>query len=98
MCCDNNGKQRAITAVFCDEGCVGGICALANVLGSEVCRLYSLYTRRLHDDAQALQHRLIAPNAAVCTAVLDRQTNGMQSYNVMCSGSVNVSFIACQLV
>lgn len=46
-------------------GCVGGICALANVLGSQVCQLYSLYTRQQHDDAQTLQHRLIAPNAAV---------------------------------
>jgi len=44
---------------------VGGICALANVLGSDVCRLYSLYKAERHDDAQVLQHRLTAPNAAV---------------------------------
>jgi len=51
-------------------GCVGGICALANVLGAEVCRLYSLYTEGRHDDAQLLQQRLVAPNAAVCTTTV----------------------------
>jgi len=46
-------------------GCVGGICALANILGSEVCQLYTLMSESQHDAARELQHRLIAPNAAV---------------------------------
>ena len=46
-------------------GCVGGICALANVLGADVCRLFSLHSSGQYDDAQLLQHRLVAPNAAV---------------------------------
>jgi len=46
-------------------GCVGGVCALANVLGSEVCQLYKLFMQSKHEEAQHLQHRLIAPNMAV---------------------------------
>ena len=47
---------------------MGGICALANVLGADVCRLYTLYTQQQHEGAQLLQHRLVAPNTAVCTS------------------------------
>lgn len=46
-------------------GCVGGICALANVLGADVCRLQSLYVAGQYHDARLLQQRLVAPNAAV---------------------------------
>lgn len=46
-------------------GSVGGVCALANVLPQEVCQLYELCRYGNHEDAQALQQRLISPNAAV---------------------------------
>jgi 4-hydroxy-2-oxoglutarate aldolase len=48
-------------------GAVGGICALANALPNQVCRLQELY--RQGDSARAeaseLQRRLVGPNAAV---------------------------------
>uniref|UniRef100_A0A4X2LKD2 4-hydroxy-2-oxoglutarate aldolase 1 n=1 Tax=Vombatus ursinus TaxID=29139 RepID=A0A4X2LKD2_VOMUR len=47
------------------RGAVGGICALANVLGAQVCQLERLCLTGQWEDAQALQHRLIEPNTAV---------------------------------
>ncbi|KAH9370239.1 hypothetical protein HPB48_007424 [Haemaphysalis longicornis] len=46
-------------------GAVGGVCALANTLGAEVCRLQELFQRGAAEDARNLQHRLIAPNSGV---------------------------------
>ncbi|XP_004427971.1 PREDICTED: 4-hydroxy-2-oxoglutarate aldolase, mitochondrial isoform X2 [Ceratotherium simum simum] len=46
-------------------GAVGGICALANVLGAQVCQLERLCLTGQWEDAQKLQHRLIEPNTAV---------------------------------
>ncbi|CAH1783290.1 unnamed protein product [Owenia fusiformis] len=46
-------------------GCVGGVCALANVLPNEVCEIDRLFKAGDHKAAQDLQHRLIAPNAAI---------------------------------
>ncbi|XP_074642649.1 4-hydroxy-2-oxoglutarate aldolase, mitochondrial-like isoform X2 [Tubulanus polymorphus] len=46
-------------------GCVGGVCALANVLGEQVCQLHTLYHKGDIEAAVKLQHRLIAPNTAV---------------------------------
>ncbi|KAL1005681.1 hypothetical protein UPYG_G00062230 [Umbra pygmaea] len=46
-------------------GCVGGVCALANVLGREVCDLAQLCVSGHWDDARVLQQRLIEPNTAV---------------------------------
>ncbi|XP_020033343.1 4-hydroxy-2-oxoglutarate aldolase, mitochondrial [Castor canadensis] len=46
-------------------GAVGGICALANVLGAQVCQLERLCLTGQWEDAQKLQHRLIEPNVAV---------------------------------
>ncbi|KAL5022079.1 hypothetical protein ScPMuIL_001234 [Solemya velum] len=46
-------------------GCVGGVCALANVLGQELCELEKLFKERKNDEARLLQHRLIGPNACV---------------------------------
>ncbi|XP_055109238.1 4-hydroxy-2-oxoglutarate aldolase, mitochondrial isoform X4 [Symphalangus syndactylus] len=45
-------------------GAVGGVCALANVLGAQVCQLERLCCTGQWEDAQKLQHRLIEPNAA----------------------------------
>lgn len=42
-----------------------GICALANVLPEEVSELQKLYHENRIDEAQALQHRLLIPNATV---------------------------------
>ncbi|XP_025252693.1 4-hydroxy-2-oxoglutarate aldolase, mitochondrial isoform X3 [Macaca mulatta] len=47
------------------RGAVGGVCALANVLGAQVCQLERLCLTGQWEDAQKLQHRLIEPNAAV---------------------------------
>lgn len=46
-------------------GAVGGVCALANVLGREVCKLADLYKMGEYEKAKELQHRLILPNTAV---------------------------------
>uniref|UniRef100_A0AC11C3V7 4-hydroxy-2-oxoglutarate aldolase 1 n=1 Tax=Ovis aries TaxID=9940 RepID=A0AC11C3V7_SHEEP len=47
------------------RGAVGGVCALANVLGAQVCQLERLCLTGQWEDAQKLQHRLIEPNTAV---------------------------------
>lgn len=49
------------------SGAVGGVCALANVLGREVCELERLCVSGRWEEARALQQRLIEPNAAVST-------------------------------
>ena len=54
----------AFSSVTC-EGGVGGVCALANVLGSEVCELHRLYQDGKLEEAKLLQHKLILPNTAV---------------------------------
>ncbi|XP_050719891.1 4-hydroxy-2-oxoglutarate aldolase, mitochondrial-like isoform X2 [Eriocheir sinensis] len=46
-------------------GGVGGVCALANVLGEAVCDLQTLVQQGNMADAVQLQRKLIAPNAAV---------------------------------
>ncbi|KAL2089839.1 hypothetical protein ACEWY4_014527 [Coilia grayii] len=46
-------------------GAVGGVCALANVLGKEVCELERLCLLGHWEKARELQHRLIEPNTAV---------------------------------
>ncbi|XP_042314742.1 4-hydroxy-2-oxoglutarate aldolase, mitochondrial [Sceloporus undulatus] len=46
-------------------GAAGGICALANVLGTRVCQLEQLCHAGSWDEARELQHRLIEPNIAV---------------------------------
>ncbi|KAG5855276.1 4-hydroxy-2-oxoglutarate aldolase, mitochondrial [Anguilla anguilla] len=46
-------------------GAVGGVCALANVLGRQVCQLEELCVSGQWEAAKALQYRLIEPNAAV---------------------------------
>uniref|UniRef100_A0A8C9QJM2 4-hydroxy-2-oxoglutarate aldolase 1 n=1 Tax=Spermophilus dauricus TaxID=99837 RepID=A0A8C9QJM2_SPEDA len=46
-------------------GAVGGVCALANVLGAQVCQLEPPCLTGQWEAAQKLQHRLIEPNAAV---------------------------------
>ncbi|XP_065670277.1 4-hydroxy-2-oxoglutarate aldolase, mitochondrial isoform X1 [Hydra vulgaris] len=46
-------------------GAVGGICALANVLGKECCDLYSSILAGKFEEARDLQLALIAPNQAV---------------------------------
>ncbi|CAN7988834.1 unnamed protein product [Ixodes hexagonus] len=48
-----------------EVGAVGGVCALANTLGAEVCELYEKFSRGDKAQARNLQHRLIAPNAGV---------------------------------
>uniref|UniRef100_A0A803TLG2 4-hydroxy-2-oxoglutarate aldolase 1 n=1 Tax=Anolis carolinensis TaxID=28377 RepID=A0A803TLG2_ANOCA len=47
------------------RGAVGGICALANVLGTQVCQIEQLCQAGSWDEARELQHRLIEPNIAV---------------------------------
>jgi len=46
-------------------GAVGGICALANVLPAQVCKLQELVQDGDLKEGKLLQHRLIAPNTAV---------------------------------
>lgn len=57
--------KRRLACVY--AGAVGGVCALANVLGREVCELERLCVSGRWDEARALQQRLIEPNAAVST-------------------------------
>ncbi|XP_038600174.1 4-hydroxy-2-oxoglutarate aldolase, mitochondrial isoform X2 [Tachyglossus aculeatus] len=46
-------------------GAVGGICALANALGAQVCQLERLCLTEQWEAARELQYRLIEPNTAV---------------------------------
>nr|XP_015203329.1 PREDICTED: 4-hydroxy-2-oxoglutarate aldolase, mitochondrial [Lepisosteus oculatus] len=46
-------------------GAVGGVCALANVLGHQVCQLEQLCLAGRWEEARELQYRLIEPNTAV---------------------------------
>lgn len=46
-------------------GAVGGICALANVLGGECCHLYDLIQQNKLEEAVEYQLKLISPNQAV---------------------------------
>ena len=57
------GRRAVILCV--SSGCVGGVCALANVLGEACCELQQLATDGKLEQAKQLQHRLIAPNGAV---------------------------------
>lgn len=50
------------------SGAVGGVCALANVLGHQLCELQTLCMSGRWEEARNLQQRLIEPNAAVSTA------------------------------
>ncbi|CAL8329761.1 unnamed protein product [Merluccius merluccius] len=47
------------------SGAVGGVCALANVLGGPLCELERLCVEGRWEEARDLQWRLIEPNAAV---------------------------------
>lgn len=58
------GSAGFLMAAYC-VGAVGGVCALANVLGRELCELERLCVTGRWDEARALQQRLIEPNAAV---------------------------------
>ncbi|KXJ18902.1 4-hydroxy-2-oxoglutarate aldolase, mitochondrial [Exaiptasia diaphana] len=46
-------------------GAVGGVCALANVLGEAVTQLHQMFNDGKMEEAKLLQHRLILPNTAV---------------------------------
>lgn len=52
---------------FVSLGAIGGVCALANVLGQELCELERLCVSGRWEEARVLQQRLIEPNAAVST-------------------------------
>ncbi|XP_071359706.1 4-hydroxy-2-oxoglutarate aldolase, mitochondrial [Trachinotus anak] len=58
------GSAGFLMAAYC-VGAVGGVCALANVLGQEVCELERLCVSGRWEEARVLQQRLIEPNAAV---------------------------------
>ncbi|KAI5627560.1 4-hydroxy-2-oxoglutarate aldolase, mitochondrial precursor [Silurus asotus] len=57
------------TAIFiqitANKCAAGGVCALANVLGKQICELAQLCTSGQWDKAKELQYRLIEPNTAV---------------------------------
>ncbi|KAJ0051036.1 hypothetical protein NL108_012282, partial [Boleophthalmus pectinirostris] len=57
------GSAGFLMAAYC-VGAVGGVCALANVLGPQVCELHQLCLSGQWDKARALQQRLIEPNTA----------------------------------
>ncbi|CAD5120196.1 DgyrCDS8769 [Dimorphilus gyrociliatus] len=46
-------------------GCVGGVCALANILGQACCDLEKLFKEGKFEEAKLLQQRLVAPNQAI---------------------------------
>ncbi|XP_061686280.1 4-hydroxy-2-oxoglutarate aldolase, mitochondrial [Syngnathoides biaculeatus] len=58
------GSAGFLMAAYC-VGAVGGVCALANVLGESLCDLEHLCKSGHWDQARELQQRLIEPNAAV---------------------------------
>ena len=60
---------------------MGGVVALANVIGAPCCDLVKLIEDGKLDEARELQHRLIAPNVAVsrpnCTAAYLQLYHGL---------------------
>ncbi|KAM9819286.1 4-hydroxy-2-oxoglutarate aldolase, mitochondrial [Syngnathus typhle] len=58
------GSAGFLMAAYC-VGAVGGVCALANVLGQPLCDLERLCSSGRWEEARELQARLIEPNAAV---------------------------------
>ena len=58
------------------------MCALANVLGNEVCELHQLCLAGRWKEAKALQHRLIAPNAAVWLITAGLNVHGVITSNI----------------
>lgn len=58
------GSASFLYAALC-LGATGGVCALANVAPAQTVELYHLAVAGRHDEARALQFRLMAPNAAV---------------------------------
>lgn len=58
------GSAGFLMAAYC-VGAVGGVCALANVLGRELCELERLCVSGRWEEARVLQQRFIEPNAAV---------------------------------
>lgn len=46
-------------------GCTGGICALANVLGEELVKLYNAYKLNNLSEAKQISDRIIEPNKLV---------------------------------
>ncbi|XP_005749648.1 4-hydroxy-2-oxoglutarate aldolase, mitochondrial isoform X1 [Pundamilia nyererei] len=58
------GSAGFLMAAYC-VGAIGGVCALANVLGQELCELEHLCVSGRWEEARVLQQRLIEPNAAV---------------------------------
>ena len=60
------GSASFLYAAMC-LGAVGGVCALANVAPAQTVELYRLAKAGKHEEARALQYRLMAPNAAVTT-------------------------------
>ncbi|XP_004571846.1 4-hydroxy-2-oxoglutarate aldolase, mitochondrial isoform X2 [Maylandia zebra] len=58
------GSAGFLMAAYC-VGAIGGVCALANVLGQELCELERLCVSGRWEEARVLQQRLIEPNAAV---------------------------------
>ncbi|XP_068177945.1 4-hydroxy-2-oxoglutarate aldolase, mitochondrial [Antennarius striatus] len=58
------GSAGFLMAAYC-VGAVGGVCALANILGREVCELERLCVSGRWEEARVLQQLLIEPNAAV---------------------------------
>ncbi|XP_028315963.1 4-hydroxy-2-oxoglutarate aldolase, mitochondrial isoform X2 [Gouania willdenowi] len=57
------GSAGFLMAAYC-VGAVGGVCALANVLGQELCDLERLCVSGCWKEARVLQQRLIEPNTA----------------------------------
>ncbi|XP_013770498.1 4-hydroxy-2-oxoglutarate aldolase, mitochondrial isoform X2 [Pundamilia nyererei] len=57
------GSAGFLMAAYC-VGAIGGVCALANVLGQELCELEHLCVSGRWEEARVLQQRLIEPNAA----------------------------------
>ena len=46
-------------------GCTGGVCALANVLGSELIQLYDNFLNGKLQEAELIQKKIIEPNLHV---------------------------------
>lgn len=79
------------SASYSVAGAVGGVCALANVLGAQVCQLERLCLTGQWEDAQKLQHRLIEPNTAVSSQPMDPEwgwsVSSLEQEPVLAQGS-----------
>ena len=78
------------------------MCALANVLGREVCKLHELHKHGKLEEAKLLQHKLILPNTAVSKLLCYIYSSACMNFTFESPSSLNlfilIIFLTCVFV